>query len=176
MAKALRAARSEISFVTLTTHGRNPVFDISRVAEQFIDLLLHYRMLGYYKLHAFVVMPDHAHLLLTPQSITLQQTVRLIKGGLEQHIQTAPPIWEENFIGYSVAGMHDLEIVRAYLHQVPVRAGLVTKAGLYPYSSAFRDSIRDISTAQEPSAVPAVANFPRKSPRTPATSHHKIAS
>ena len=28
--------------------------------------LQHYRREGHYKLHAFVVMPDHIHLLLTP--------------------------------------------------------------------------------------------------------------
>ena len=32
-------------------------------------------------LHDFVVMPDHVHLLLTPQRITLERVVQLIKGG-----------------------------------------------------------------------------------------------
>jgi putative transposase len=33
-----------------------------------------------YRLHAFVVMPDHLHLLITPFD-TIEKSVQLIKGG-----------------------------------------------------------------------------------------------
>jgi putative transposase len=176
MAKALRPARAGVSFVTMATQDRRPIFEISRVAELFTDTLLHYRMLGHYKLHAFVVMPDHVHLLLTPQSITLAQTVRLIKNGFEHRLETRLRIWEDSFIGYSVENMHDLEIVRAYLHQVPVRANLVPAAELYPYSSAYHPSIGEMPMPQMPLDVLAAASSPRKIPRRAATSLRKIAS
>jgi putative transposase len=176
MAKALRPARAGVSFVTMTTQDRRPIFDISRVAELFTDTLLHYRTLGHYKLHAFVVMPDHVHLLVTPQSITLEQTVSLIRNGFVHRLETRLPIWEDSFIGYSVATMHDLEIVRAYLHQVPVRANLVPTAELYPYSSAYHHSIRDIPMPVVQPDAPLTADSPRKSPKSTTTSLRKIAS
>jgi putative transposase len=138
MAKAVRTPRPGTSFVTVATQDRRPVFETSRIAELFVDTLLHYRTLGHYKLHAYVVMPDHVHLLLTPQSITLEQTVDLIKNGFAYRVDAELPIWQQGFTGYSVANMRDLEVVRAYLHQLPVRANLTSAAELYPHSSAYR--------------------------------------
>ena len=140
MAKSIRTARPGMSFVTTATRDRRPVFEISRAADLFIDTLLHYRTLGHYKLHAYVVMPDHVHLILTPQSITLEQAVVLIKNGFAYRFDTNLPVWEDGFTGYSVANIRDLEVVRDYLHELPVRAGMAAAAELYPYSSAHRQT------------------------------------
>lgn len=137
-----------MSFVSIGTRDRHPIFEISRLAELLIDTLLHYRTLGHYKLHAYVVMPDHLHLVLTPQSITLEHAVELIKNGFAYRLDTDEPVWEHGFKGYSVANLHDLEIVRAYLHQLPVHANLTTAAELYPHSSAYRQAPVTQSTLQ----------------------------
>ena len=181
MAKTAHIARTGMSFVTTATRDRRPIFEISRAADLFIDTLLHYRTLGHYKLHAYVVMPDHVHLILTPQSITLEQAVALVKNGFEHRIDMNLPVWDEGFTGYSVANIRDLEVVRAYLHQLPVRAGMAVAAELYPHSSAYRQTpmvaiatsgsgvltSSDAEPGQRPSRKSAVAN---------ATSLHEIAS
>jgi putative transposase len=140
MAKAARPPRPGISYVTAATRDRRPIFEISRVADLLVDTLLHYRTLGHYKLHAYVDMPDHVQLLLTPQSIALDQAVGLIRNGFAHRLDTELPIWEDGFTAYSVANQHDLEIVRAHLHQLPVRANLAPAAELYPHSSAYRQT------------------------------------
>jgi putative transposase len=147
MAKALRATREGISFVTTATQDRRPIFEITRVADLFVETLLHYRMQGHYKLHAYVVMPDHVHLLLTPQGMSLEQAVNLIKTGFEHRLETELPIWESNFTGYSIANIQDLEVVRTYLHELPVRASLVSSAEMYPHSSAYRHTIGEFPAA-----------------------------
>lgn len=138
MAKAAQPYRPGIAFVTLSTHDKRPIFEIARIADLFIDTLLHYRTVGHYKLHAYVVMPDHVHLLLTPQGMTLDQAVELIKHGFLYRLDSQLPVWQSGFTGYSVANLRDLEIVRAFMHQIPVRAHLAAAAELYPYSSACR--------------------------------------
>ena len=140
MGKTTRTPRPGMSFVTIATRDRRPVFEIARAAELLIDTLLHYRTLGHYKLHAYVVMPDHLHLLLTPQAITLEHAVELIKNGFVYRLDTELPIWEHAFRSYSVANLHALEIVRTYLHQLPVRANLAPAAELYPHSSAYHQA------------------------------------
>lgn len=140
MAKALRTPRAGMSYVTAAPRDRRAIFEITRVAELFIDTLLHYRTLGLYKIHAFVVMPDHVHLLLTPQSITLDQAVAIIKNGFSYRLDTDLSVWQEGYTGYSVANNHDMEIVRAHLHQLPVRANLAAAPELYPHSSAHRQA------------------------------------
>jgi putative transposase len=145
-----------MSYVTTATRDRKPLFETSRIADLFIETLLHYRTLGQYKLHAYVVMPDHVHLLLTPQSITLDQAVGLIKNGFAYRLNTDLPVWDDGFTGYSVANLHDLEIVRAHLHQLPVRAGLVAAAELYPYSSAYHQTpVVALPPSRPPTSVPA---------------------
>lgn len=140
MAKSVRTVRPGMSFVTTATRDRRPLFDISRTADLFVDTLLHYRTLGHYKLHAYVVMPDHVHLVLTPQSIALEQAVALIKNGFAYRLEATLPVWEDSFTGCSVANMRDLEVVRAYLHQLPVRGGMAAAAEFYPHSSAYRQA------------------------------------
>lgn len=140
MTKNVHVSRPGISFVTLATRDRRPVFETSRVAELFIDSLLHYRTLGHYKLHAYVVLPEHVEILLTPQAITLEHAVELIKNGFTYRLDSDLPVWEHGFTAYSVANIHDLEIVRAFLHQSPVRANLAAAPELYPHSSAHRQA------------------------------------
>lgn len=156
MAKSARIHRAGMTYVTTAVRDRQPLFETSRLADLFIETLLHYRTLGQYKLHAYVVMPDHVHLLLTPQSITLNQAVGLIKNGFAYRLNTEATVWEDDYKGYSVANLHDLEIVRAHLHQLPVRAGLVTAAELYPHSSAYHQPPANVlPPSRPPTSVPA---------------------
>ncbi len=46
--------------------GRRRTCQLPRNAELFLKTIQHYRAAGEYKLHDFVVMPDHVQLLLTP--------------------------------------------------------------------------------------------------------------
>jgi putative transposase len=127
-----------MAFVTLTTHARRPIFQISRLAELLISTLLHYRIQGHYKLHAYLVLPDHVHLILTPRAMPLAHAVNLIQLGFAHRLDSKVPIWETTYAAYSIGSLRDLAIVRRYLHQVPVRAHLTPTAELYPYSSAYR--------------------------------------
>jgi putative transposase len=174
MAKGPHKAREGTSFVTTATHGRRPIFEISRVADLFVETLLHYRMLGHYKLHAYVVMPDHVHLVLTPQGISLEQAVKLIKAGFAHQLETELSIWEDGFTGYSIANMHDLEVVRAYLHELPVKVNLAPAAELYPHSSAYRHSTGEPPAPRIPEDDAARADV--QSASATATSSRKKAS
>ncbi len=127
-----------MAFVTLTTHARRPIFHISRVAELFISTLLHYRIQGHYKLHAYLVLPDHVHVILTPHAMPLARAVNLIQLGFVHRIDSKVAIWEPSYSAYSIGSLRDLDTVRSYLHQAPVRAQLTPTAELYPYSSAYR--------------------------------------
>jgi putative transposase len=132
-----------MSFVTAATRDRRPIFEIARVADLMVDTLLHYRKLGHYKLHGYVVMPSQLHLLLTPESIALAHAIELIRNGFAYRADSELPIWEHGFTAYSVSNNHDLELVRTYLHQIPVRAKLAPVATLYPHSSAYRSDIAE---------------------------------
>jgi putative transposase len=133
-------SQRRVFFVTIATHERRPIFQISRVAELFIDTLRHYRTRGYFKLHAFLVMPDHVHLLITPETDPLNQTIALIQNGFAHRLASKYTLWETGFTAHPIRNLRDLETIRTYLHQTPVRAKLTTTPELYPYSSAHRQT------------------------------------
>jgi len=66
-------------FVSTQTAGRKPFFRHERWARLMIATLAHYAERDFV-LHAYVIMPDHLHLLITPHE-SLEKSVQLIKGG-----------------------------------------------------------------------------------------------
>ena len=53
-------------FVTFVTAERRSLFQVERNADLLLDVLRSDKEKRRYCLHAWVVMPDHVHLLLTP--------------------------------------------------------------------------------------------------------------
>ena len=53
-------------FITSRTAGSRSLFQTDRWADLFLKILYHYRAERAYLLHAFVVMPDHFHAIITP--------------------------------------------------------------------------------------------------------------
>jgi len=145
MAIPSRASRPGTFFITTATYNRRRLFQFPANAELFLETLQHYRRLGHYKVHAFVIMPDHVHLILTPQAITLERAIGLIKGGFSHRLASKFPVWQRSFTDHRIRDEDDLEIRRTYLHNNPVRAGLAATPELYPYSSACAPPKLDLS-------------------------------
>ena len=96
MAKPQRTVTSGTFFITTITYNRRRLFQVPANASLFLETLQHYRSEGAYKLHAFVVMPDHAHLLLTPTDKTISQVMNLIKGGFSHRLASKVPFGSED--------------------------------------------------------------------------------
>jgi len=136
MAKPLRTAISGIFFVTTITDNRRRLFQADATAKLFLETLQHYRSEGLYKLYAFVVMPDHVHLLLTTED--LPKSMRHIKAGFSRRMARKLPVWQRGYADHPVRNRQEFETRKAYIHQNPVRARLADRAEDYPYSSAHR--------------------------------------
>ena len=100
--------------------------------------------LSHYELHAFVVMPNHVHLLLTP-AIPLSQITKSLKGITAKRANlalglTGIPFWQEESYDHTVRDGREFERIRRYIESNPVRAGLARGPDEYRWSSAGRDS------------------------------------
>ena len=137
-----RSERTGTFFVTSATFHRRRLFQVPANAELFLETLQQYRREGHYKLHAFVVMPDHIHFLLTPQGVTIERVVGLIKGGFSHRMGSRFPIWQRGFTDHRIRDKNEFVMRRNYIHQNPVRAGIVELCEAYPYSSAYRLAIK----------------------------------
>jgi putative transposase len=138
MAIPTRATSHGTFFISTQTYNRRRLFQVEANAQLFLETLQHYRSEGHYKLHAFVVMPDHVHLLITPQAITLERSVQLIKGGFSRKIESKFPIWQRGFTDRRMRDKEDFLTHLSYLHDNPVRARLCQRPEDWPYSSAYR--------------------------------------
>lgn len=140
MAIPQRTSRPGTFFVTTATSNRRRIFQQTTKAELFLETLQHYRRQGHFLLHDFVVMPDHVHLLLTPQNRTLERVVQLIKGGFSHRVKSSFPVWQKGFTDHRVRDRADFMARRKYIHENPVERGLVQFAEEYPFSSAFQNT------------------------------------
>jgi len=69
-------------FVTFSSFQRRRLSVVESYVGLFLKTLYRYRRECRYELHAFVLMPEHVHLLLTPgQHVTIERAIQLIKGG-----------------------------------------------------------------------------------------------
>jgi putative transposase len=103
---------------------------------------LHYGQthLQHYILHAFVVMPNHVHVLLTPQA-PVPKLLCSLKGITAKRANqllglTGQPFWQEESYDHLVRDSREMARIRAYIEENPVRAGLAATAKDYRWSSA----------------------------------------
>jgi putative transposase len=134
MAIPSRTAKPGTYFITTATHNRRRLFQVERNADLLLETLDHYR--ASYLLHAYVVMPDHVHLLITPTEITLERTMQLIKGGFSHRLASKLPVWQRGFTDHRIRDIADYNLRRNYLYQNPVGARLCESPESYPFSSA----------------------------------------
>jgi putative transposase len=129
-------------FLTFTTWRWRQLFVVENYARLFLKTLYHYRREGRYTLHAFVVMPDHIHLLLTPaRDITIERAVQLIKGAYSHELGSLigrnSEVWQRGFTDHRIRDAQDFVHHRNYIHQNPAVARIVLAPCEYRYCSAF---------------------------------------
>ena len=128
----------------LEREQRGPLYLRSpAVASLTVDAFLHgAENLRFYELHAYVVMANHVHLLITPfadlakithslKRFTAREANRLL--GL-----TGKPFWQDESYDRLVRDPAEFERILRYLEYNPVRAGLVATPEDFPWSSAGR--------------------------------------
>jgi putative transposase len=124
-------------FITTVTANRRRLFQVEQNANLFIEVLQDQRTKSRLQLHAFVVMPDHAHLLLTPApKVSLKKAMQYIKGNFSFRLKSKVDVWERSYDSRRITDANDYATHTTYIHQNPIRANLVPDPELYPYSSA----------------------------------------
>jgi putative transposase len=129
---------SQTYMVTSSTWGRRSLFCAEPWARLFLDTLYRYRG-DAYLLHAFALMPDHFHVLITPE-VSLERAVQFIKGGFSRRAKVElgsnMEVWQKGFSDHRIRDASDYDVHVAYIHGNPVRRRLCDLPDAYPYSSA----------------------------------------
>jgi putative DNA methylase len=95
---------------------------------------------GHYRLHAYVVMPNHVHMLITPlvELCGLMQSLKRFtaRQGNRMLARTGEPLWQEESYDRLVRNQNEFERIASYIEMNPVTAGLAASPELFPWSSA----------------------------------------
>ena len=151
MAKiARRVPQAGVYFVTTDTWERHPIFINNALAAIVVEQIVSCRDRGFYKLHAFALMPEHLHVLLTPSNeSTIEKAMQMIKGGSAHRIGNerpqAFPIWHRSFHDRWIRDAEQFWLSKSYIEQNPVKAKLVEAAQQYAWSSANGKVVLDLS-------------------------------
>ena len=145
-----RVRQAGVYFVSSRTWQSRVLFQKPEVAQILIEKLLDCRSRGFYKLHAFVVMPDHFHALISPEeSASLEKAMQLIKGGsahtIKQTLNYASPVWQQGFHDRWIRDATEYRTRLDYVRRNPIAAKLATKPEEYLYSSASGRYRLDVS-------------------------------
>jgi Transposase and inactivated derivatives len=95
---------------------------------------------GFYDLHAFVVMPNHVHVVWQPK-IAMSRVLQWIKGVTSKRAKrilglTDGAFWQDESYDHWVRSEAELHRIIRYVEWNPVKAGLADSIEAWPWSSA----------------------------------------
>ena len=139
-------------FVTFSCYQRRRLLDDDRAKRMVLGVLGSQLARQGGRCVGFVVMPDHVHAIVhfaAPEQICLflkqwkqlssVQIKRLLRTRLAHYaamIGESDPVWQAGSYDFNLENEAKTEEKLVYIHQNPVRAGLVGRACDWPWSSA----------------------------------------
>ncbi|MFO1431495.1 MAG: transposase [Candidatus Competibacteraceae bacterium] len=142
---ALRRGRvslpRQIYHLTVATMDRFPYFHDFGAACAAARCFESRPLLAASQMLAWVLMPDHAHWLVQlGESDLLDQVVNRLKSGSARETNRVlgriGPLWNKGYYDHALRRDEDIKTIARYIVFNPVRAGLVTKIGNYPFWNA----------------------------------------
>ena len=133
------SAPGHVYFLTFGTRDRRPVFRDAAPASTMAAALGGGTLDGATLFLAWVVMPDHVHLLMelsAPESLSV--AVARIKSGSSRRVnavlQRRGTLWASGYHDHALRSEESLEPVVEYLLANPMRAGLVARPEEYEFA------------------------------------------
>lgn len=124
-----------IYFITTRLKERKSLFTADQteiVNKTIFDL----KSRNEWALYAYVIMPNHLHLLMRLTRYGISKTVQLLKGRASRQINEGN-FWQKGFFDLTILTDHKFKEKFNYIHYNPVKWGLVEKAEDYKYSTAM---------------------------------------
>jgi putative transposase len=135
-------AGSRTFFVTSSILGKRNLLQSYRSAGLLISTLYDYRAQGKFRLHEFVVMPDHFHVLLTVGcDMTIERAVQFVKGGFAfragRELGFRSPVWQKGFSEVRILDAESFAQAGEYIRINPVVRHLALEPAEFQFSSAY---------------------------------------
>jgi putative transposase len=126
-----------LHFITFSCHHRLPYLETAEHKEILEQVIERTRRAHNFVLYAYVLMPEHLHLLLSePKNHSLSSTMRVIKGESSKLLKgKRNHFWQPRYYDFNLFTTHKFKEKIQYIHRNPVKRGLVTNPEGYRWSS-----------------------------------------
>jgi putative transposase len=126
--------------ITQRGNAQRDVFESDADRRVYLELLRHSCRLHDLRLHGYCLMPNHVHLIAVPEHPdSLYLTLKAAHGRYASYLnarqQASGHVWQGRYYSCPLDRNHLWEAMR-YTERNPVRAGMVTRAEEYRWSSA----------------------------------------
>lgn len=137
-------------FVTTRVQGGQSIFSLPENADLLLSAIYHCREQGKYYLLGFVIMPDHLHLVIQPRDQeTISSVMQSLKGYTSWVINKKQgpkrKLWQDGFYDYCLETEEKVLRRIEYMHNNPIRQGLVEGVEDFRYSSAHPSNPTDLA-------------------------------
>lgn len=132
---------SPVYFVTACTLDRRAILDCELVHDAFRIFCLNSPQHGAW-VGRYVLMPDHLHLFVILDAISLSNWVKSLKNYLSKTLRSAAqegPHWQKGFFDYLLRSSESYSQKWGYVRENPVRAGFVSKPKDWDYTGEIHD-------------------------------------
>ena len=135
-------------FITFSCYDRRPYLRTSASRDLFEHSLERARKRYKLDILAYVVMPEHVHLLVTePKTAPLSKALQSLKLSVSKQ-SAKQPFWHDRYYDFNVfTNRKQLEKIK-YIHRNPVTRGLVERPEDWPHSSFLTYLHRQQRTVQ----------------------------
>jgi len=126
-----------LHFITFSCFHRLALLEAAGVRETVEGVLEQTRARHRARVYAYVLMPEHVHLLVNePPRILLAQFLKVFKQTTSRKLRGASEkFWQDRYYDSNVHGEKARSDVIRYIHRNPVTRGLVEKPEEWPWSS-----------------------------------------
>ena len=113
---------------------------------------------------AYVIMPNHVHLLIEP-NVALERITNGLKGVTAREAnrilkRTGQPFWQDESFDHWVRSLVESRKIAAYIENNPVKAKLVTRPENWPWSSASTKGVQTTSCPKSLAEATALRSEP----------------
>ncbi len=133
-----RFQRAEaLHFITFSCFHRLPFLGTPGPKESVEAILEQTRARHEARVYAYVLMPEHVHLLINePPRILVAQFLKALKQITSRKLRgDRLQFWQPRYFDANIRGETERSEVIRYIHRNPVKRGLVASPGQYPWSS-----------------------------------------
>jgi len=136
-------------------NNRSPIFFEEKDYWRYLDWLGEESAKHGCAIHAYVLMTNHVHLLVTPShedslSNMMQSLGRLYVRYVNYRYQRSGTLWEGRFKSTLIHTEQYLIVCQRYIELNPVRAGLVNSPGAYRWSSYQANAMGKVNALLTP--------------------------